>query len=222
MQYRTTLLMSQFVTHDVKRFVCERPAGFSFVPGQGVEMVIDLPGWREEEGRPFTPTCLADDRVLEFTVKRYPDHAGVTDRLHALAPGDPLLLSEPFGTIAYQGAGTFIAAGAGLTPFLAIFRQLARQGGFAGCRLLYSNKTPADIICEKELRHYFGAAALFTCTRAAGPGCERRRIDRSLLEEKLGDRAGRFYVCGPDPFVEAITSALAGMGVAAASLVFEQ
>ena len=222
MPYRTTLLMSQFVTHDVKRFVVERPEGFSFIPGQGVELFIDQPKWRDKEGRPFTPTCLLTDRVLEFTIKRYADGGGVTDKLHSMQPGATLLLSEPFGSIAYQGRGTFIAAGAGITPFLAIFRQLARENKLADDRLLFSNKTPADVIYEKELCHYFDKRCLLTCTRASSPGYDDRRIDERFLREKIVDLEQYFYVCGPDAFVEEINDALAEMGVKTESLVFER
>jgi ferredoxin-NADP reductase len=55
MDHEVTLLMSEFVTHDVKRVIVSRPDGFSFTPGEGVELVINEPKWRTE-GRPFTPT----------------------------------------------------------------------------------------------------------------------------------------------------------------------
>jgi ferredoxin-NADP reductase len=222
MDFRATLLMRQFVTHDVKRFVLEKPSGFSFTAGQGVGVVIDEPDWRKEEERPFTPTCLAEDRVLQFTIKRYADHAGVTDRLHSLRPGATLLLSEPFGTISYQGPGTFIAAGAGITPFLAIFRQLAEDGALSGNSLIFSNKTPADVIYEKELRHYFAENCLLTCTRSSGQGYDDRRVDRRYLEEKIRDTKQKFYVCGPDAFVEDVNAYLQEIGVKAESLVFER
>ena len=32
---KAPILMTEFVTHDVKRFVLAKPAGFKFVPGQG-------------------------------------------------------------------------------------------------------------------------------------------------------------------------------------------
>jgi len=222
MTFRSTILMTEFVTHDVKRFILEKPAGFSFVPGQGVELIIDREKWRDEEGRPFTPTCLATDRVLEFTIKRYGDHLGVTHKLHTLRPGDGVLLGEPFGTINYRGPGTFIAAGAGLTPFLAIFRQLAARGELEKQFLVYSNKTPADVICEKELRHYFGDRSIFTCTRKSGPGYDSRHVDRDFLEQELKDLEQYYYVCGPDPFVEDIGAILEKMGLKAEFLVFEQ
>jgi ferredoxin-NADP reductase len=89
MNYTVDLLMSQFVTHDVKHFIVSKPEGFSVVPGQGVELAINRPNL-SGEGRPFTPTSLADDRVLEFTIKGYSDHPGVTQALHQLEPGAEL------------------------------------------------------------------------------------------------------------------------------------
>lgn len=221
MNHTVNLLMSQFVTHDVKHFIVSKPAGFSVAPGQGVELAINLPGL-SGEGRPFTPTGLADDRVLEFTIKAYPAHAGVTQALHQLEPGAELLMSEPFGTIRYQGPGVFIAGGAGITPFLAILRELARKGELDGQTLMFSNKTPRDVICEKELRHILGDRCLLTCTGVAAPGYEQRRIDRAFLEEKIQDFKQRFYVCGPPPFMEAVTDALTALGASAESLVFER
>lgn len=215
-----TLLMSQFVTHDVKRFIVSKPEGFFYTPGQGVELAINRPGL-SEEGRPFTPTGRVDDRVLEFTIKAYP-HGGVTTVLHALEPGAELLLSEPFGTIQYQGPGVFIAGGAGITPFLAILRRLADQGQLAGQTLIFSNKTPRDVIQEQELRHLLGERCLLTSTATAAPGYLHRRIDRAFLEETVRDFAQHFYLCGPPGFMEAVGTALTQLGATAQSLVFEQ
>jgi ferredoxin-NADP reductase len=221
MNHRVSLLMSQFVTHDVKRFIVTKPEGFLFDSGQGVELAIDRPGL-SGEGRPFTPTGQAADRVLEFTIKAYLDHAGVTQALHQLEPGAELLMSEPFGTISYQGPGVFIAGGAGITPFLAILRNLARTGDLDGQTLIFSNKAPQDVICEKELRHLLGERCILTCTGAATPGYAHRRVDRAFLEETIRDFKQRFYVCGPPPFMDAVNDALAQLGASAESLVFER
>ncbi|MBD3811497.1 MAG: flavodoxin reductase [Betaproteobacteria bacterium] len=221
MNHPVTLLRSQFVTHDVKHFIVSKPEGFSIVPGQGVELAINRPELREQ-GRPFTPTGLAGDRVLEFTIKAYPDHAGVTQALHQLEPGAELLMSEPFGTIRYEGPGVFIAGGAGITPFLAILRDLAGKGELDRQTLIFSNKTPRDVICERELRHVLGERCILTCTGATAPGYENRRVDRAFLEEMVSDFTQRFYVCGPPPFMDAINAALTDLGAHPESLVFER
>lgn len=221
MNQTVKLLMTQFVTHDVKHFIVSKPEGFAITPGQGVELALKQPGW-EKQGRPFTPTGLAEDRVLEFTIKSYPAHAGVTQALHQLKPGAELLMSEPFGTIRYQGPGVFIAGGAGITPFLAILRDLARKGELGGQTLIFSNKAPRDVICEPELRQLLGERCLLTCTETAAPGYEQRRVDRAFLEAHISDFNQHFYVCGPPPFMEAVNAALAGLGASAENLVFER
>lgn len=221
MEHASTVLMTEFVTHDVKRFILSKPLGLSYEPGEGVELAIDEPQWRDQ-GRPFTPTSLPADEVLEFTIKEYPEHHGVTRRLHSLRPGDKVLLREPFGTITYQGLGTFIAGGAGVTPFLAILRALAQQGNLAGHGLIFSNKTPSDVICEKEFRHYLGARCVLTYTQESEAGHETRRIDAEFLAELLDDFDQRFYVCGPPKFVEDVNQALGGLGARPDALVFER
>ena len=221
MDYRAVLLMSEPVTHDVRRYIIERPAGFDFAPGQGVMMALDRPGW-ERVRRSFTPTSLPRDRVLEFTVKTYPDHMGLTRELAGLAPGAEVLLSRPFGTLAYRGPGTFIAGGAGLTPFLAMLRELARTEHLDGHRLIQASRTRADIICPQELRFYLGERCHFLCSRAGGGECDGTgRVDRDYLAQVLDTTDQHFYVCGPPGFVGDVTRALADLGAAADQLLFE-
>ena len=110
-------------THDVLRIKIEKPQHFHFEPGQATEIAINKKDW-EFELRPFTFTCLPTDDYLEFTIKTYPQHKGVTNELLSLKAGDELIVGEPWGTINYKGPGVFIAGGAGVTPFIAIFRHL--------------------------------------------------------------------------------------------------
>jgi cytochrome-b5 reductase len=220
-QHKVTILMSEFVTHDVKRFIISKPSGFSFNPGQGVELAIDKPEL-QDQGRPFTPTGLVDDRVLEFTIKRYPEHEGITQKLHQLEAGSELLMSEPFGTISYQGPGVFIAGGAGITPFIAILRERSRAGDVDHSKLIFANKTPRDMIYEKELRHYLGEACTLICTEENAAGYEHRHIDRDYLADNIATFDQPFYVCGPPGFMDTVNGALGHLGAMPAKLVFEK
>jgi len=111
------------ITHDVLRIEVEKPKGFSFIPGQATKIAIDKKGWRREK-RPFTFTNLPHESCLQFTIKTYPAHQGVTNELLQLKKGDGLILHDVFGAIAYKHEGLFIAGGAGVTPFISIFRYL--------------------------------------------------------------------------------------------------
>lgn len=221
MEHAPTLLMTQAVTHDVKRFVVERPDDFDWKPGQGVELALDLDGWRDE-GRPFTPTSLESDRVLEFTIKRYPEHDGVTERLHRLQPGATLHMSAPFGTITDAGPGVFLAGGAGITPFLAILRTRADGGDLDGCSLIFANKTRGDVICQQELTHLLGDRCHLVLSREDAPGYRHGRIDRALIEELVSDFGQRFYVCGPPAMVDSLNDVLVELGASPDSVVFEE
>lgn len=221
MEYKTEILMTGFVTHDVQRFVLRRPKDFSFKPGQATELAIDRPGWTEER-RPFTMTNLEEEQVLEFTIKRYPEHQGVTDLLHRLVPGEALLLHDAWGTIRYRGAGTFIAGGAGVTPFIAILRRLQRDRQLDHNVLLLSNKTEKDVILEQEFRNMLGDRFVSTLTRGGAPGHLAGHIDSAFIHKHAGDINRPFYICGPEKFVKDIKSIVANAGASSEGIVIEK
>lgn len=221
MSHATILLMKQFVTRDVLRLIVSRPEGFTFEPGQGVDLSIDAEGWRERM-RPFTPTSSTKDRIIEFTIKVYPEHAGVTQTLSQLTPGAALTISDAWGTIGYHGPGIFIAGGAGIAPFLAIMRRLQNQGTLAGHGLIFANNSTADVICELELRTAFGKRGCFVIDHEAAAGFETGRVDEALLKRRIDDWNQHFYVCGPPPFNDAVMETLQRLGAKPDALVFEQ
>lgn len=218
------IIKLQKVTHNVRSYRLERPSGFAFVPGEATELSIDLDGWRDRK-RPFTFTGLTDAPDLEFTIKSYLDHDGVTKALWNLREGDSLLLREPWGTIAYRGKGTFIAGGAGVTPFIAILRMLARESGLAGHRLIVSNRKAADIILRSELEAMPGLEVSWVLTDdpdADGANIVHGRIDEDYLKRTIHDISQPFYICGPDQMVLDLRDALEGLGAHPEALVWEK
>src|SRR5665648_810453 len=107
------------ITPDVLQIVTQKPDNYTFAPGQATEIAINKTGWKDEK-RPFTFTSLPIDDFLQFTIKTYPSHKGVTNELLQAKKDDELILHDVFGAIAYQGEGLFIAGGAGVTPFLSL------------------------------------------------------------------------------------------------------
>jgi ferredoxin-NADP reductase len=224
MSYKVKLLFKEFVTHDVKHFILEKPEGFKFIPGQATELSMDKPGWQDKK-RPFTFTSLNSDPTLEFTIKCYADHNGVTKELHSLNPGDNLLLEDPFGALQYKGPGIFLAAGAGITPFIAILRNLKEQGRLSAHTLIFSNKTKKDIILEKEFKEMFtvpGTKLVLTLSREEAPGYESGRIDENLLKNHIPNFKKKFYICGPKAFVAEMKELVVKLGGSPESLVFEE
>ncbi|MBO0345353.1 FAD-binding oxidoreductase [Roseibium limicola] len=214
---KTTLLSVEAVTHDVRRFKFRRPGGFGYQPGDATELALDIENWRDEK-RPFTMTSLPDDEEIEFTIKGYPEHDGVTTRLHALQPGDTVLIDEPFETFRYKGKGVFIAGGAGLTPFLAILRDLRAKGELQGNQLIFANKEEKDIICADELAAMEGLDLEHVLSEEDKGGYRHGQIDVALLKDLVPDFDRRFYLCGPPPMQKAIQEDLQELGVDADSV----
>lgn len=214
------ILMKEFVTHDVNRYVLEKPQGHKFTPGQATELSINTPELKNEKN-PFTFSSLNEDKVLEFTIKSYPQHQGVTDKLSKLNPGDELIIRDVWGTINYKGPGVFIAGGAGVTPFIAILRDLNKKGELEGNKLLFSNKEWKDIILEREFREMLGDNAVFTLTQEKKEGYEHGRIDKEFLQKHVEDFNRHFYICGPPPFIVAVKKALDELGANPDSVVIE-
>lgn len=221
MPHIVKLLMKEFVTHDTARFIMERPAGYRFVPGQATEVAIHTEQWKQEK-RPFTFTSLDEDGVLEFTIKRYPEHNGVTNALHQLASGAEWEIGSAWGAITYRKPGVFIAGGAGITPFIAILRRLRDDGALQGNRLIFSNKTARDVILEAEFRDMLGDAFLPTLTRENAPGYRHGRIDESFLRDTVESFEQPFYLCGPPSFVKDIRKILVQLGAQPDGLVIEE
>ncbi len=114
MSHIVKVLEARFITHDVKRFVVKKPKGFDFIPGQACDVSINLPEWKEQL-RPFSFTSTRDVTSLEFMIKIYSDHAGVTNELGKINAGGEFILHDVFGAIKYVEPGVFIAAGTGIT-----------------------------------------------------------------------------------------------------------
>jgi ferredoxin-NADP reductase len=209
------------VTHDVKCFRTEKPVGYHFTPGQATDAAINKPGM-EEEKRPFTFTGLNEYPYLEFTIKRYTDHHGTTEKIHQLVPGDELIIEDAWGAIEYKGPGYFIAGGAGITPFIAILRALHKQNKIAGNTLLFSNKTAADIIYKEELAAMLGTQAIFILTNESKAGYKNAYINETFIKENIDDFNKHFYLCGPDQMVAAIADSLEKSGAKTDTVVFEK
>jgi ferredoxin-NADP reductase len=215
------ILSAEAVTHNVRRYRLEKPEGFRFEPGQATELSIDTPGY-DDRKNPFTFTSLNDDDFLEFTIKSYFDREGVTKKLWDLHAGDRLLLREPWGTITYKGPGVFLAGGAGVTPFIAILRQLQKDGALAGNRLVVSDRSEGDIILRQEFEAMEGLEHDWVITDQDDTTLYRGRIDEDYLRQRVADVGQNFYVCGPDQMVRDVREILGRLGAKTESVTFEK
>jgi ferredoxin-NADP reductase len=209
------------VTHNVKRFQVEKPEGYSFNPGQATEVSINVPELRNER-RPFTFTCLNSASFLEFTIKIYSDHNGITNELGKLKPGSELIIRDVWGDIAYKGEGVFIAGGAGITPFISIFRELQYENKIAGNMLIFANKTKKDVILEGELKKLLGDSFISILSDEKAEGHFNGFITEKFLKTSIPGHYKNYYLCGPPPMMETVLKQLSNLGIRENSITMEK
>lgn len=221
MEERVRIFSIGLITRDVLQIFTTKPAGWEFTPGQATEISIDKPGW-ENERRPFTFTSLPDDEFLQFTIKTYPRRKGVTNELLSLKKNDSLILHDVFGAITFKGEGTFIAGGAGVTPFISILRNLRNRNETGNNKLLFSNKTHDDIVLKYEFERMLGSNFINTLTEDKMDGYLHGHITRDFLEKNISDFNRPVYLCGPPDMMAAVQGLLSELKFDMKLLVVEE
>ena len=211
-------------THSVKSFKVELPkdANIDFYPGQFFmvsfvnEPEIKLSRAYSIASSPLNKNYLeiALDKVGPFTTK-----------LFSMKEGDLLKFKGPYGKF-YFNEGmknnlVLIAGGTGITPLIGIIRYCADKNLSNNIRLIYSVKTPQDIIYREDLEKIKNRNRNFdyavTVTRAGDESAwngRKGRIDVELLKENIEDAGGSVYfLCGSKEFVHSIIEMLEILGV---------
>jgi ferredoxin-NADP reductase len=218
---KVKVISIEYLTHDVLHLKTGKPEGYTYQPGQAADLSIDKPGW-DDKLSAFTFVSLPEDDFLEFVVKTYPQRNRVTNELLGLKEGDNLLVHKPFGSIRYRGEGIFIAGGAGITPFLAILKNLERNGKVAGNKLIFANKTWDDIILKEYFENLLGKNFINILSEETKPGYEHGFVTADFIKKHTNEGLKYYYLCGPKPMMKAVGEALASLGIDKNHIVVEE
>ncbi|AXL87291.1 oxidoreductase [Streptomyces sp. CB09001] len=204
-----------------------------------VTLELDVPEWpghtagqhvdvrlTAEDGystqRSYSIASAPGEGRLELTVQRLPDGEVSPYLVDGLAPGDQLELRGPVGGwFVWHHRQTepvlLVAGGSGLVPLMSMVRAREAAGSRTPFRLLYSVRTPEDLLYRSELR--MGAPGLDTTllyTRETPADAPRPpgRITPDDLARKgwPPDFEPTCYVCGPTGFVEKAAAYLVLLG----------
>jgi ferredoxin-NADP reductase len=173
--------------------------------------------------------------VIELTVERIED-GEVSPYLHdMLRAGDQIEVRGPIGgyfawDVSLGGPLLLVAGGSGIVPLMAMIRHRAAQKSTVPTRLLYSSRSPDDLIYGAELGRLsktgdgLNVAYSFTRSQPAGWSGYRRRIDREMLSEVSRDLAKqvRVFVCGPTLLVEVVADQLLSLSIPSAQIKTER
>lgn len=212
MQHTTKIIEKSWLTHDVIRLRLERPMNYSFDAGQAIEVSLENPRFQGENA-PFTLTCLSSEKYLELILKVYAEHNGTTLEISKLKEGDGLIIGDAWDSFKNLGPGLFIAGGTGITPFVAILRQLNVENRVAGSKLLFANKTEKDIFLQEELSQMLGKNFINILSREKKDNLLYGHINPEILKDQISRADQPFYICGPGNFAEQIRDQLLDLGI---------
>jgi ferredoxin-NADP reductase/ferredoxin len=167
-----------------------------------------------------------DAGYYRIAVKREPDGAA-SGYLHTrLAVGDQLDIAAPRGTFILDRTDApvvLISAGIGATPVLAMLHALAEEHSDREIWALHSARSSREHSFAAEARALLASLPnARTHVYYSRPGPEdvegrdfdaTGRLTGAQLAELEPPRDGHAYLCGPAPFMDDISAALAALGI---------
>lgn len=200
-------------TPDAHSLVFEGPA-LPYKPGQF--LTLRIPSEQAPTGRCYSLSSSPHvDDLLKVTVKRTAGGYGSNWVCDSVEPGTVLDVLPPAGHFTPKdltGDLLLCAAGSGITPVISILKSALSQGT-GRLTLLYANRDEASVIFAEELRSLVAAhpgrlVVLHWLESVSGlPSVPQLR---ELVRPYSGAEA---FVCGPTPFMDAVTHALSELEV---------
>ena len=198
--------------------------GFSFDPGQFGWIIVDRSSFAITH-HPFSFSSSGDvdpGGEVALTVKAAGDFsAAVRDQ----EPGVTVYVDGPHGVFCmdrYQAMGyVFIAGGIGITPIMSMIRTMHEREDTRPVVLFYSNRHWEDVTFREELAELDDVMPNLTVVHVLGDppdgwSGERGRLTAEILRRHLPRQYRRFefFICGPNPMMDAMEDALVSIGVA--------
>ncbi len=209
---------------------------FDFTQGQYLTFRRDFDG--EELRRSYSICAGKDDGQLQVGIKRVDGGAFSTWANEGLHPGDTIEAMPPMGgfftplDVAANKHYVGFAGGSGITPVLSILKTtLAREPG-SSFTLVYANKAVSTIMFREELEDlkntYMGR---FNVLHILETDAQEIDLFTGLVtEEKCADlfkgwidiaHVDTAFICGPEPMMLGIASALRAAGLDDGRIKFE-
>ncbi|MEG0008334.1 MAG: hybrid-cluster NAD(P)-dependent oxidoreductase [Aeromonas sp.] len=212
-------------THDV--------ASWQFAPltgtlppvlaGQCITLHMTIDG--QPQCRAYTLSSSPQDGCWQVTIK---DVGLVSHHLHqSLRVGDEIRVDGPFGDFNLSALPCerplLLSAGSGITPMWAMLRDELAKRPDADIRFIHSARSPEDVIFADELtalaEAHAGVRSALVLEQAPAAHPWVGRLTPDMLRELAPDLLTRHvYLCGPAPYMVAVSTMLAELGLPAEQL----
>jgi ferredoxin-NADP reductase len=194
------------------------------LPGQHVDVRLTAPDGYSAQRSYSIASAWNDTGVVELTVQRVEEGEVSTYLTDGLEVGQPLELRGPVGGwFVWRNEPPpvlLVAGGSGIVPLMAMIRARGDVRGRQPFRLVYSTRTPQDVLYATELarrvREDPGLDVTFVYTRKTPEGWPTPpgRLTVATLNTHgwPPDFAPDVFVCGPTSFVETAADILVALG----------
>ncbi len=213
-------------TFDVKilKLVSEEGKKIVFIPGQWISLWLLKEDGKPKESRPYSiSSAPTQNDHLELTIKV---KGNFTQQVDKLIEGSRIGVAGPYGKFCYEDKMkdiVMIAGGVGIAPFMSYLRYINDKHLPTHATLLFTNRTPEDIIFHKELqelqRKNSNFKTVFTITRPETShdwNGHTGRINDEMIMKHIPDLKNKiFFICGANQMCFDITKLLIQMGAPA-------
>jgi ferredoxin-NADP reductase len=204
-------------THDTKSFVFKRPEGLDYKAGQWMYSNIKIDGVTKMHH--FTISSSPTEDYLMFTKKI--TESPYSKALDSYKGGEWFKLWGPFGEFTFSGEYPklgFLSGGIGITPLRSILRYIVDKKLPTDVKMLYANKTEADIVFKDELeqmqRQDRNIRIDHVLTREPDWKGLKGHVNAQMIKEQIPDYRERvFYICGPPGMNAALGKELKTLGM---------
>ena len=195
-------------------------AKFRFEPGQFAWFAIGRSPFSITQ-HPFSFASSAERDEVELAVKALGDF---TSQVRELEPGTTVYVDGPHGVFSIdqdEGPGFgLIAGGVGIAGLISMLRTMADRQDVRPVFLFYANREWDGVAFRDELEQVRDRLTLTVVHVLERPPegwtGETGYLTAEVLGRHLppGYRRFQFFICGPDPMMDAAEAALIGLGVA--------
>lgn len=151
---------------------------------------------------------------ITLTVRRIADGQGSEWLTRDVKRGDYLWLSDAQGEFTCDDKPAdkllLLAAGCGVTPVMSMRRWLAKNRPEADVQVIFSVRSPEDVIFADEWRNY---PVTLVAENNATHGFVAGRLTTSLLECVPDLAARTVMTCGPAPYMDWVEEHVKALGV---------
>ena len=192
---------------------------FRFDPGQFAWFAFDRSPFTLTS-HPFSLSSSAEDGEVEIAVKALGDF---TTTVNQLSAGVNVYVDGPHGVFSMDldegPAFCLIGGGVGITGLLSMLRTMADRKDARQAILIYANRDWDGVAFREELerlQQQMNLTVIHVLTQPpADWSGETGYVDKGLLSRHLptGFERFQYFICGPDPMMDATEEALLELGV---------